>query len=188
MKNIIILAMIILSFSLPFNASAARWRVDYAHSHIGFSGTHAGNVFHGTFGAWLANIDFDSASPETSTVRTVIDLSSAATGNATYDATLPQAEWLDSTTQKQAVWQSTAIRRVGDNHYQADGTLTLRGKTVPVALDFTLEQGTDGTTTMHATPTLKRMDFGIGASSDAAGEWVSLDIGLDITIVAKPAP
>lgn len=184
MKKLLILAITLL----PFNALATQWNIDHAQSHVAFAGTHAGNAFKGTFAKWNADIDFDPAAPEKGTVKVTIDLTSAATGDATYDATLPQDEWLNSENETQATWQSNAIRKIKDNQYEAEGNLMLRGKSVPVMIAFTLDIAPNGIATMHGTTTLKRLDFDIGKSSDAAGDWVSLDIPLDVLVVASPAP
>ena len=65
----------------------------------------------------------------------------------------------------------------------AEGTLTLRGAAVPVTLPFTLTL--DGARAeMSGRAVLQRLDFGVGRGPDAAGAWVSLDIPVEVKVVA----
>ena len=171
---------------MPALAQAAQWKVDPAQSHIRFRGEHAGDAFEGRFTRWQADIDFDADAPQKGRVKVEVDLTSATTGNATYDGTLKESDWLDSAKQSTATFESTTIRALDKKQYEAEGTLALRGHKVPLKLAFGLIISPDGTAAMQGTATLKRLDFGIGKESDAAGEWVSLEIPLDVHVVATP--
>lgn len=165
---------------------AAPYDVDTTASRIGFGGTHAGNAFEGTFERWTAEIDFDAAVPEHSKLKAVIGLASAKTGNAMYDGTLPTADWFDVANTPQGVFESTSVQRKEREIYTVTGTLTIRGKSVPVSFDVTLPQAQldTGAVDTTFTLTLNRLDFGIGAKSDATAEWVSNPIDLKIRLVA----
>lgn len=171
-------------------ALAKKWIVNTAQSSIGFSGTHAGSAFNGQFKSWMADISFDPENLATARAVVKIDLTSAATGNITYDRTLPQPDWLDTGKQSEAVFSTENIKRRNgggaENAYTADGTLTLRGQAVPVSLDFTLDIE-DGVARMSGETALARLDYGIGATSDKAGSWVSLAIPVKIELVANAA-
>lgn len=171
------------SMGLGSVAAAKPWAVDAKKSAITFSGQHVGKTFKGSFGAWQADIDFDPAKPEAAKVAVVIDLASAKTGDAMYDKTLPNADWFNVAKTRQAKFVSTRISKTGDNAYVADGQLTIRGKAVPVKMPFTLNIAGD-TATMNGKVTVKRTQWGIGSGSDASGEWVSLDIPVQVKVVA----
>lgn len=164
-------------------AEAKPWAVDAKQSSISFSGQHVGKTFKGSFGAWQANIDFDPANPEAARVEVTIDLASAKTGDAMYDKTLPSADWFNTAKVRQAKFVASKISKTGDNTYVADGQLAIRGKAVPVKLPFTLNINGD-TATMDGKVTLKRTAWGIGSGSDAKGEWVSLNIPVQVRVVA----
>jgi len=175
--------MLAASLGLASIAEAKPWSVDTRRSAISFSGQHVGKTFTGSFGAWQADIDFDPAKPEAAKVEVTIDLASAKTGDAMYDKTLSNADWFDVAKTRQARFVSSRIKKTGGNAYVADGTLNIRGRNVPVRLPFTLEiKG--NTATMEGKVTLKRTNWGIGSRSDARGEWVSLDIPVDVKVVA----
>ena len=164
-------------------AEARPWAVDAKRSAITFSGQHVGKTFKGRFEAWQASIDFDPAKPEAAKVAVTIDLASAKTGEAMYDKTLPTADWFDAAKVRQAKFTATKITKTGGNAYVADGTLAIRGKAVPVKLPFTLNI-TGNTATMDGKVTLTRTAWGIGGGSDAKGEWVSLQIPVQVHVVA----
>ncbi|MEO0730968.1 MAG: YceI family protein [Pseudomonadota bacterium] len=180
------LAAALIVVSAPTHAFATSWIVVKDQSRIGFSGTHAGTNFKGQFENWNAEIVFDPEALETAKATVTVDLTSAQTGNATYDKSLPNADWFDTKTTAAAVFTSETIKRVDGDSYVADGTLNLRGAKVPVSLAFDLKINGD-TATMTGTSTLARLDFGIGKASDAGGAWVSLDIPVDVKVVAKRA-
>ncbi len=171
----------------PSLAHATSWVVVEDESRIGFSGTHAGTAFKGRFKEWTAEIIFDPEALDQASAVVKVDLTSAETGNVTYDKSLPSADWFNTGASPTAIYRTDEIRKAeGGNGYVADGTLELREAKVPVTLTFALDINGD-TATMIGQSTIARLDFGIGKTSDAKGAWVSLDIPLEIKVVAKRA-
>jgi polyisoprenoid-binding protein YceI len=166
------------------SALAADWAVDPAKSEIAFSGTHAGKAFRGTFRTWSATIAFDPEKPEAAKVSVAVDLLSAQTGDTTYDRMLPQRDWLDASSLAKAEFVAASVKPGdGPGRYVADGTLAMRGASIPVSLPFTLTLN-GAQAEMSGRATLQRLSFAIGRSSDAAGSWVSLEIPVDVKVVA----
>jgi polyisoprenoid-binding protein YceI len=165
-------------------ALAAEWVIDSAQSYIAFSGSHAGKAFEGRFERFGGEIDFDPQAVDTSRARIVIDLTSAKMGDAMYDKTLPQADWLNAAVKPEAVFETKTFTEKGGGLYQVDGVLHLREAVVPVSLETKIIV-TGNKAEATGKTTLKRLDYAIGRSSDAAGEWVSLDIPVEIHIFAK---
>ena len=170
------------AFALP--AAAGPWTVVPAESKIAFSGEHAGNKFKGTFEKWDASISFDPAGLPGSKATVTVALASAKTGDATYDKTLPTADWFDAAKGPSGVFETTAFRAKGGDAYEADATLSIRGVKVPVLFAFEFKSSGD-TAKLTGKATLKRIDFGIGKGSDATGAWVSLDIPVEVTVSLK---
>lgn len=168
----------------PADASATTWSVVPGESRIGFSGSHAGKAFKGTFERWQADITFDPANLSTAKATVSVALSSAKTGDTTYDKTLPTVDWFDIAKTPSGVFETTAFRSVGGDKYEADGSLDVRGFKVPVKLAFEFKTNGD-TAKLTGKTQLKRLDFGIGKGSDAPGEWVSLDIPIDVSVSLK---
>ena len=172
-------------------AQARPYAVDYAQSRLGFGGTYADKVFAGTFGSWTAAIDFDASNIAASRIEATIDMASATTGDKTYDSTLPTADWFDTAHYPQATFKADSVERrsadAGSSGYIAHGTLTLKGRAHPQDLAFTLTPAdADGPTAVAGTASLNRLDYGIGAKSDASGDWVGREIVLTLALQATP--
>ncbi len=173
---------IALASMIPVRASP--WTVVPTESKIAFSGEHAGTKFKGTFEKWDAVIVFDPANLAASKATVTVQLASAKTGDTTYDRTLPTIDWFDSAKGPTGVFETTGFRAIAADKYEADATLTLRGIKVPVVFAFDFKT-TGDTAKLVGKAELKRMDFGIGKTSDATGAWVSLSIPLDVTVGLK---
>jgi len=167
-------------------AVAAPWKVDAAKSQLSFSGIQTGTAFKGRFTRFSTQIDFDPDHPETSHIAVVIDTASATTGDAQRDGALPGKDWFDITRFPQAKFETTAIRKTGANDYEATGNLTLRDITQPVTLPFRL-QITGSIAHAKGRLSLVRTWFGVGQGPWSSGQWVALDVEVDVDIVAAPA-
>jgi polyisoprenoid-binding protein YceI len=164
-------------------AAASSWKLDAAKSTLNFSGTQTGAAFKGHFNRFNAQIDFDPDHLETSHIVVTIDPNSAVTGDPQRDGALPGKDWFDTAQFSQAKFVTTSIRKTGQGSYAATGILTLRGVTKPVTLPFTLEFAGN---TAHAKGhlSLARTVFGVGQGAWTSGQWVALDVGVDVDIVA----
>lgn len=173
--------------SAPTCGQAAEWAVDPAKSHIGFSGVQVGAPFSGRFQRFEAKISLDPDRPETGQAIVLVDLTSARTGDVQRDEALPQKDWFDVKTDAKARFASTRIVVKEPGRYEAVGTLTIRGQSRPVTLPFRLElAGPVAHAIGHVD--LVRTDFGVGQGPWASGQWVALEVGVDIDIVASRLP
>lgn len=179
------LAAVLPATSLPVvgSATAAEWAVDPAGSTIRFSGVQVGVPFTGRFERFKAEVDLDPAKPEAGHAVVLVDLASARTGDAQRDEALPQKDWFDVGSASQARFEANRFVDKGRGDYDAIGTLTLRGASRPLTLPFHLDL--DGGKA-HATGrvTLVRTEFGVGQGPWASGQWVGLDVGVDVDIRA----
>jgi polyisoprenoid-binding protein YceI/cytochrome b561 len=168
-------------------ASAATWTVDPAKSRLGFSGTQTEQPFSGQFKTFAATIDFDPAKPEAGHALVTIDMGSATTGDPQKDEALPGADWFDTKAFPQAKFEATGFKAKGGDAYEADGTLTIRGISKPVALPFTLTTSGD---TAHAVGKVQlvRAAFGVGQGAWSTPEYVAFEVNVDIDLTATKAP
>jgi polyisoprenoid-binding protein YceI len=168
-------------------ASASDWIVDPAHSHIGFSGVQVGSPFKGEFSRYDAIISFDPAHPESAHIVASIDMTSAHTGDAQRDEALPQADWFDAGKYPRAIFEATGFHVKGGDAWETPGTLSIRGMHRDLVLPFALTLSGD---TAHARghADLVRTDFGVGQGAWASGQWVALDVGVDVDINATRKP
>lgn len=182
-----VVAVAAAQFPAAPSFAVQNWNVVDDQSSIGFAGTHAGRSFTGTFQSWQADISFDPSDLASSRAEVTVDLTSAVTGDATYDKTLPTTDWFNVSQISQAKFVTTEFSKTADAHsFNAEGLLSIRGVEVPVTLSFNfIDQGQDAR--LEGTASLKRLDFGIGKGSDAEGAWVSLDIPVTVSVLLKRA-
>lgn len=178
-------------FAMP--AIAANWQVDPASSKLGFEVAVNGEAVQGQFGQWTADIQFDPADLGQAKAKVTIDLASASTGNSTRDTALPGDKFFDvagstfsatpAAPAGQAVFETSAFRQTGDNTYEADGTLTMRGVSHPLTLPFTLE--IDGTKAhMVSTVPIDRTQWGVGQGDYADDKPVATQVNVMIDLNA----
>jgi polyisoprenoid-binding protein YceI len=110
-------------------------------------------------------------------------MTGAQSGNATRDAMLPQPAWFDTGQFPKAQFASTAITSKGGDHYEAAGTLSLKGVSRPVRMPFTLKIRGN---TAHAVgeTTIRRLDYRIGEGKDFAPPAAALDVKVTVNITA----
>ncbi len=137
----------------------------------------------GRFARWRSEILFDPDRPESANIAITIDLASASVGDATQDAMLGGADFLDSATHPRATFRTHSVRAAGANRYVAQGTLSLRGKSRSQSLAFTLS-GSGPSRHVEGDATIDRAAFGIGtgeAASDLAPE-VRVHFSMDAAV------
>ena len=179
-------AIVLAAFALlsAASAQATTWNVVAGESRIAFSGTHAGRPFKGTFERWSAAIKFDPADLAGSKATVTVELASAKTGDTSYDKTLPTVDWFDVAKTPSGTFETSEFKSLGDDKFEAGGTLTIRGFKVPVKFAFEFKSSGD-TAKLNGKAQLKRLDWSIGKGSDAPGEWVGLDVPVDVSVTLK---
>lgn len=167
-------------------AEPVRWTLVQGESSIYFRGQHDGNPFAGTFSRWQADIRFSPDALGRSSVTVEIDLGSASAGNAFYDTTLREPDWFDSARVAKASFKATRFTSQGGNSYTAEGTLTLRGKSVPVSLPFRLDINGDRAEVTGGL-IVERLQWDIGRASDEGSEYVENNVSVEINVTASKA-
>jgi polyisoprenoid-binding protein YceI len=161
---------------------ADTWSVDPNQSQLGFEVKQGGGVLKGHFASWEANIEFDPDEPETAKISAEIKPLSASTGNPQFDGTMPGTDWFDADAFPVAEFKADKVSLVEGNNYRADGSLTIKGISHPLELDFTLNIDGD-TARATGTATTNRLDYklGSGVGTDTIGDIVT--VSLDLTAI-----
>ncbi len=110
----------------------------------------------------------------------VLDPGLSADKRAEVQKTMDGPQVLDSSRLPEISFRSTAIEKMGADHWTVRGNLTLHGQTRPVAVDVALRDGH-----YRGSATLKQRDFGIAPVSIAGGTVKVKDevkIEFDITL------
>lgn len=169
-------------------ATAATWNVDHGKSRLGFSVVWSGEALNATFKSWKAQIAFDPADLAHSRAVVTIDLGSEDSGSPDNDDGLKGAEGFAITQFPSAKFETTGFTPKGGNAYQATGQLSLHGVTKPVVLAFNLTFH-GNTAHMVGKATVSRIDFGLGAGGEWAGETPvahAVIITMDLTATKAP--
>lgn len=152
------------------HAAVPKWQIIPDKSSITFTATQNNAPVTGEFKSFTGEINFDSEQLSISNVTIVVDIASVKTSYADIAKTLLTQDWFDVKSFPKATFKATSLSKIGDNNYQANGTLTIRDKSTPVTLKFQLQPVSKITTIATGETTLQRSTFGIGR-----GEWASTD-------------
>jgi polyisoprenoid-binding protein YceI len=167
------------------------WRVDTAHSKVGFAVKHMGvATVRGEFGQFEGSLEIGAdlaSSKATGTVQTV----SVDTNQVDRDNHLRSADFFESETYPEISFSSTAIEQVDDETLKITGDLTMHGETRPVELEAELggvETGPEGETRtgLEVTGQLSRKEWGMhfNAALGSGNVVVSDKVKLTLDIAA----
>lgn len=179
MRNSLLLALALLC--------APAFAADYVQapgSTLVFAGTYQGESFTGRFPGFATTFRFDPKQLAASKLEVAIPLATAATSNADYDGELRGTSFFDAAKFPRATYSATKFRALGGNRYAADGTLTLRGISKPVVLEFTWTAGT--APVLSGKATVKRLAFGVGGGDWADTALIPDAIAISTKVVFKP--
>jgi polyisoprenoid-binding protein YceI len=165
---------------------APRWVVDQAKSAIDFESSAEGAAFEGHFDRWSADIRFDPKNVAASKVTVQVETGSVGTGDSGRDQSAQGNDWFASTMFPKATFTTRTIKDLGGGKYEADGDLTIRDKTVPLALPFTLAFKGDEAD-MHSEVDVDRSLWNLGSGEYGGADIVPLKVGLKIDVVAHLA-
>ncbi|MGE5619311.1 MAG: YceI family protein [Sphingomonadaceae bacterium] len=118
--------------------ATSSWVMDHAHSSVEFAVKHMViTTVRGRFAQFQADLDFDPAAPELSSVEARIDAASIDTRSADRDAHLRSPDFLDVERYPHILFRSKRVEPLGAGRYRIVGDLTIRDVTREVALDAT---------------------------------------------------
>jgi len=177
------ITIFLLSFlSLPVHA--ARWIVDKAKSHLGFSVQWQDHPLLGEFKSWDADIAFDPADLEHAKATVKVDIASVTLGSDEMDQGVKGAQGFDADNYSTATFETTWFRATGKHAYEARGNLTLHGVTRAITLPFKLNIKND-IAHMIGTTAVTRTDFRVGMGQWATDNPVARLVTVTIDLTAK---
>ncbi len=154
----------------PAAHAAELQRVDPAASRIAFTYKQMGVAMDGRFGKFDIDLAFDPAKPESGRTAIAIELASIDAGSAEANDEVVGKAWFDAKAHPKAVFKSTGVKALGGNRFEAQGTLTIKGRSQPVSAPFTFTpQGEAGI--FDGSFVIRRADFAIGE-----GDWADFGI------------
>lgn len=183
-KPLFAMAAIVLS-SGAFAAPPA-YTSDAARSQLEFSGLQAGAAFKGVFKKFTVAAQFDPAQLAASRLDVQIDVNSLDSQDADRDKTMRSAEFFDVAKNPSAHYVTRSITKTAKG-YAAAGTLTLRGLSREVPIEFQFTPAASGAT-LIGDAAIKRLEFGVGQGEWKSTEWVGDAVKIHFSVSLKPAP
>lgn len=165
------------------------WRVDPAHSEVGFRIRHLLGRVRGQFTRWNGVIVTRGEDWAKGTVNITIESGSITTNNAGRDADLRSPRFFEADSFPQITFESTGILAEG-NEFEMSGLLTIKGRTHPVVfrgqfLGIGRDMNEKERIAFDGTATLNRRDFGIGWNVALdRGNLLGDDVEIEIAVEA----
>ena len=178
---------VVLMALLPAVATAAAWKGDQHSGALRFTATQAGAKFPGHFGEFTVRLDFDAANPAKGVLDVTVAMASADTADQDRDEVLHGRDFFWVVRFPGASYHAEGFKRDG-KAWVANGKLTLRGVTQPVAVRFEVKpkQKLLG---MKGGAGLRRLEFGVGQGDWTDTTWLAdpVDIAFDLSLQPETA-
>lgn len=165
-------------------AKSDRWIVQKSASSLGFATIWSGTAVNGGFNDWRATIKFDPDALAASSVAVSVNTASVTASDNQVQSALTGSDWFDTAAYAQATFTATSFSAKANGRFVANGTLTLRGVSQPLALPFTLTIKGDQAT-MRGSAKINRIAFGVGQGDWQATTDVPANVSISIRILAK---
>lgn len=163
---------------IPAFVFAADWQIVPEKSSLQFTATQNNSPVKGQFKKFSGKIHFDPKELNTSSVDIIINISSISASYQELVETLKTPDWFDIKLFPNAEFKASQFKKIDEKTYQAVGNLTIRDKTIPITLMFTLDEYTPTQAHVTGNTTLKRNAFGLGR-----GDWSKTDDVKDDVVV-----
>jgi polyisoprenoid-binding protein YceI len=166
--------------ALPTTAGA--WAVSDSRTSVGFAVGNLGRVAHGSVACSWGEIELDAAGTPVR-ARAEMDLTTVDTGISKRDSDLRKPWLLDIDRHPVMRWSADRFVPTGDGGWIAEGELSVRGTTVPLAVTGRPDAAAlDGEwVRVRAEATLDRTAVGIRAPRFLIGRTVTITVDVWLT-------
>ncbi len=154
------------------------WAIVPGKSKLEFKATMYGSEFTGNLSDFNGTIIFNPDDLANSRADIRINMAKVVTGDADRDSNIGGEAWFDTAQFPESRYVADKFEKADGNNYVAIGNLTIRGKSMPVVIPFTLDiKGNEAR--MKGDVMLNRLDYGMGT-----GEWEDAKtVGHDVTVL-----
>ncbi len=189
MKHITKWLLLLLALTTSVTLAAVpQWQIIPNESNVTFTGTQNGAPATGNFKKLTGTIVIDPNQLNASHVRIVIDMTSLYMSYSTLVTTLQSADWFNVKQYPEAIFEATHFTKTGSNTYQAEGTLTIKGKTLPITIHFTATSLSNTKGRATGDVTINRLDYGVGQGQWADISLVKNEVQVHFVITALKSP
>ena len=174
------------ALALPALADTTTWTIDPNHANAQFFVKHLGiSTVQGEFTKVNGTVTIDNSDISKSTVDVTIPADTVYTRVAYRDSDLKSQHFLDVAQYPTITFKSTNVTKTGDDTYDVDGNLTIRGVTKPVTLKVSslskpIQAMGGWREGASATLNINRMDYGVSADPGMVGNEVHILIDIEM--------
>jgi len=188
LSRLLVLPVFAAILSGPLAAETKPFKLDTAHTVLGFKAATVLFDVPGRFDRYTVDIAGDPATLQNVSIRVEIEAASINTGVPQRDEHLRSADFFEVGKHPKILFTANKARREGDT-VLVSGALTLRGVTKSLEIPFRSVQGVNGagspTWSYRASLPLSRQEFGVGSDSLAAKLSLKNDVELDLLLVGS---
>lgn len=167
-------------------AAQSEWKVDGAHSKVGFAITH---LMISEVEGHFDEFDINATADDTfSDPKFTVDIKTASinTGNDRRDEHLRSADFFDAEAHPAITFKTTSYEKTGEKTFKLTGDMTMHGVTKPVTLEgklngiITDQRSKKLKAGLKLTGTINRLDFKVGGNTPTLGDDVEMTINLEM--------
>ena len=163
-------------------APAGSWTADPVHSHIAFEVAYAGvSTFRGGFNDFSASLQ----GGEQPSLEGTAKIASVDVKDEQLNGHLQAPDFFDTQRYPEVSFKATELHRVGDNHVEGKGELTIKGTTQPIQVAGVIsgpstDAGGRERLGLKLETSIDRTQYGVSwnAPNQSGGDYVANDVKL----------
>jgi polyisoprenoid-binding protein YceI len=170
--------------SKAFSGDASGYIADPHQSKLEFYGVQAGAEFKGEFHQFTGSVQLSPDALASAVIDVQISMNSLDSQDKDRDQTMRSTDIFDVAHFSTAHYVTRSIAKTVAG-YTAQGSLTLRGVTKDVPIEFRFSPAAGGAK-LEGTAKLNRLDFGVGQGDWKSTEWVANAVKISFSLGLKP--
>lgn len=174
------------SSKLPVKTNA--WKLLPDKSSVNFVASQKDSTIRGSFKKIDGQIIFDKDAQKGNSLTIVIDTSSIDVSYSEALLALKSQSWLAISSFPQATFKANQFNRLSDKSFIANGTLTIKGKSIPTNVTFNLAEYSKVSAVAVGTFIIKRSDFNIGNKDPKLSSGIDENVEISFKISGERTP
>jgi len=188
-------ALLAVAFAAPVAAQdlgavpAGTYKSDPTHAYVDFSYNHLGLSNPSlSFDQFEVTMELDPADVGAASIQMTIDPASVVAGSDIWKEHLTSADWFDVAQYPDITFASTSVQGAGDGAYTVNGDLTIKGESVPVSMNVTINAAMnhpmsgDPVIGLNASGEVLRSEFGLGKAAPAVSDEVQIELSVEMVL------
>ncbi len=164
----------------------SQWGIVEKNSKIDFVVNQDKSKIRGSLNKFSGQINFDPNDLKKAQVEIKIDMTSLDIPYAQALELVKTAPWLATKLYPEAIFKANKFSNLaGKKQFLAQGTLTLKGKTMPVDFEFSFKKFAKNNAVMTGKAIIKRGDFEIGNKDPSKANGVANEVEINVELEAQ---